>query len=133
LQFFAAFCPHTGRAVGRGAPTKSSKYCRDFLREVVLPTWRRGRIHLVLDNLSAHLAPPVQQWAADHSHRIKFHWLPTNSSWLNLIESFLATLQRTALQNTHFQTPRQIEEGLRRGLAYLNCHPKPYVWKRPPS
>jgi hypothetical protein len=85
----------------------------------------------MLDNLSAHKAPPVSEWAADHAERIVFHWLPTNSSWLNLVESYHATLERTALQNTNYKTPRQIERGLQRGIAYLNQHPKSYLWKRP--
>jgi len=130
LQFFAAFCPRNGLAAGRGAPNKSSSRCRDFLREVVLKTWRRGRIHLILDNLSAHKAPAVREWAAKHRKRIKFHWLPTNSSWLNLVESYFATLERTALHNTHYRTPREIERGLARGMNYLNHHPRPYLWRK---
>ena len=131
LQFFAAFCPQTGKAVGRGTSKKSSEHCRAFFDEVVLKTWRRGRIHLILDNLSAHKAPPVTEWTPKHAERIKFHWLPTNSSWLNLIESYFATLERTCLQNTHYKTPAEIEEGLQGGIRYLNQHPRPYVWRKP--
>jgi len=129
LQFFAAFCPQTGKAVGRGAPSKTADNCRDFLDQVVLNTWRRGNIHLILDNLSAHKAGPVRDWALDHCRRITFHWLPTNSSWLNLIESYFATLVRTALWNTDYKTPSEIEEGLLKGIAYLNKNPRPYLWK----
>lgn len=130
LTFLAAFCPRTGNAAGRGAPSKSSENCRDFFQEVILKTWRRGRIHLILDNLSAHAAPPMMEWAAKHKKRLKFHWLPTNSSWLNLIESYFATLGTTALNNTNYMTPREIESGLLRGIDYLNENPKPYIWKK---
>ncbi len=85
---------------------------------------------MILDNLSAHKAPAVREWAEHRRGRIKFHWLLTNSSWLNLVESYFATLGRTALQNTHYRTPREIESGLLRGIAYLNEHPRPYVWKK---
>lgn len=130
LQFLAAFCPGTGKAVGRGSPAKTSQNCRDFLSQVVLKTWRRGRIYLILDNLSAHKAPPVAQWASEHRDRIQFHWLPTNSSWLNLIESYFATLVRTALHNTNYKTPDEIEHGLLAGISYLNENPRPYVWRK---
>ena len=69
----------------------------------MLPNWPQGRIHLILDNLSAHKAEPVASWAQAHSDRILFHWLPTNSSWLNLIESYFSTLARTALHNTDYK------------------------------
>lgn len=92
--------------------------------------WPHGRIHLILDNLSSHKADPVRAWAETQPARIQFHWLPTNSSWLNLIESYFATLHKVSLHNTHYQTPGEIEGGLLRGIAYLNSHPKPYVWKK---
>jgi len=130
LQFFAAFCPKTGKAAGRGSARKTSDDCRDFLDQVVLKTWRRGRIHLILDNLSAHKAGPVSDWALDHLERIEFHWLPTNSSWLNLIESYFATLVHTALWNTDYKKPAEIESGLLKGITYLNEHPRAYVWKQ---
>jgi transposase len=116
--------------VGRGTPSKNSENCRDFLSQVVLRTWRRGKIHLILDNLSAHKAPPVREWIREHANRIELHWLPTNSSWLNLIESYFATLEHTSLQNTDYKTPLEIEEALIKGIAYLNEHQRPYVWKK---
>lgn len=130
LQFFAAFCPHSGLAAGRSTPRKTSEECRDFLKDVVLPSWPHGRIHLILDNLSSHKASPVRKWAEDNQTRIKFHWLPTNSSWLNLIESYFSTLQRVALHNTDYRTPEEIEASLLRGITYLNHRPKPYIWKK---
>lgn len=131
LQFFAAFSPHTGRAVGRSTPNKNSDNCRAFLQEVVLREWPEGRIHLILDNLSAHKSPPVRKFLAQHCRRIQLHWTPTNSSWLNLIESYFATLHLTALQNTDYRTPAQIEAGLQKGISYLNENPRPYIWKKP--
>ena len=130
LQFFAAFCPHTGLARGRGAARKTSENCWSFLQEVVMSYWPHGRIHLILDNLSSHKAPAVREWAEANPDRVQFHWLPTNSSWLNLIESYFATLHRVSLHNTDYQTPEEIEDGLLQGIVYLNQRPKPYRWKK---
>jgi hypothetical protein len=77
--------------------------------------------------LGGRSASPVRKWAEDNQTRIKFHWLPTNSSWLNLIESYFLTLQLVALHNTDYQTPEEIAAGLLRGITYLNQHPKPYI------
>jgi hypothetical protein len=54
LQWFCAFNPNTGIAVGKGFPTKSAECCRVFWLEHMLSSWPRGGIHLVMDNLSAH-------------------------------------------------------------------------------
>ena len=82
-----------------------------------------------MDNLSAHKKalrlPPYKL-----QRRVKVYWLPTNSSWLNLIESYFAALQKTGLDNTNYKSPEEIDHGLQKGVQYLNLTPKPYVWKK---
>ena len=129
LQWFCAFNPGTGKAVGKGFPTKSAESCRAFWLEHMLPAWPKGGIHLVMDNLSAH-KKALRELPARIRRRIHTYWTPTNSSWLNLVESYFAALQRTALQNTDYKTPLQIEQGLQRGTEYLNENPRPYKWKK---
>jgi transposase len=91
--------------------------------------WGKGSIHPVMDNLSAH-KKAFRELPYKIRRRIRVYWLPTNSSWLNLVESYFAVLQRTALSNTHYKTPGDIEQGLKKGVEYLNLHPRPYVWKK---
>jgi hypothetical protein len=129
LQWFCAFSPQTGVAVGKGFPDKSAESCTAFWLEHVLPAWPRGEIHLVMDNLSAH-KKALRELPARVRRRIHDYYTPTNSSWLNLIESYFATLQRTALHNTDYKTPGQIEQGLLQGMRYLNENPRVYKWKK---
>ena len=129
VQWFCAFNPNSGLAVGNGFPTKSADNCRAFWLDHMLPTWPRGGIHLIMDNLSAH-KKALRELPARIRRRIHVYWTPTNSSWLNLIESYFSTLQRTALHNTDYRTPAEIENGLQRGTQYLNENPRPYVWKK---
>jgi len=91
----------------------------------MVPYWEKGLIHLTMDNLSAH-KKALRELSYKIRRRIRVYWLPTNSSWLNLIESYFAVLQRTALSNTNYQAPEDIEDGLKKGVRYLNQHPRPY-------
>ena len=129
LQWFCAFSPHTGFAVGKGYPAKSADCCRNFWVDYLLPSWPRGRIHVVMDNLGAH-KKALRELPARIRRRLQIYWTPTNSSWLNLVESYFATLQRTALHNTNFRTPDEIEQSLHRATDYLNENPRAYVWKK---
>ena len=95
----------------------------------MLAYWRRGKVYLIMDNLSAH-KKALRELTERQRARIEPYWLPTNSSWLNLIESYFAALQRVALHNTDYQTPTEIADGLAAGITYLNANPKPYVWKK---
>src|SRR5437867_13431272 len=86
------------------------------------------REHLIWDNLSAH-KKALRLWEPK-PERVRFAWIPTNASWLNLIEAWFSVLERTALHNTYLRTPTEIEASLQRGIAYLNEHPKPYRWTK---
>jgi len=127
LQWFGAFCPTTGVAVGKGFAHKSAVECGQFLEQYLLAFWPQGRIHLVLDNLSVH-AKALRELPYRLRRRLRLYWLPTNSSWLNLIESYFSTLKQTGLDNTNYTTPEQIDHGLLAATEYLNTNPTPYEW-----
>jgi transposase len=129
LQWFGAFCPTTGESVGRGSRRKNAESCRKFWEEVMMPHWGKGSIHLIMDNLSAH-KKALKEIPYKIRRHLRVYWLPTNSSWLNLVESYFAVLQWTALSNTNYKSPEEIEQGLTNGVRYLNQHPRPYVWKK---
>jgi transposase len=46
------------------------------------------KIHVVLDNSSTHKTPVIQQWLLRHP-RFDFHFTPTSSSWMNLVNGAL--------------------------------------------
>ena len=103
----------TGQVV---AQTKKQHRSRDFvsfLREIderVDPTLT---VHVILDNLSAHKSPLVKRWVARHP-RFQFHFTPTYSAWLNLVERFFGLLT---------------EHALKRGSPRTRCAtPSPPTW-----
>ena len=66
-----------------------------FLREIderVDPTLT---VHVILDNLSAHKSPLVKRWVARHP-RFQFHFTPTYSAWLNLVDGLLTDTPSSA-------------------------------------
>ena len=129
LQWLSAFCPTTGLAVGKGFARNTGDNCELFWTEYMLPFWPKGSIHLVLDNLATH-AKALRQLPYRLRRRLELYWLPTNSSWLNLIEPHFGVLKRTALDNTYYRTPDEIEQGLLAGVRYLNTDPTCYTWKK---
>src|SRR5712691_8675874 len=42
-------------------------------------------VHVIVDNSSTHKTPAIQRWLLRHP-RFSFHYTPTYSSWLNLVE-----------------------------------------------
>jgi hypothetical protein len=98
-----------------------------FLREIESTVDRGLDIHVVLDNLSAHRAPPVQRWLLRHP-RVRFHFTPTYASWLNLVERFFGLLTEKALKRGSHTSIAQLRAAI---LAYVDAHNDrgaPFTW-----
>jgi transposase len=89
-------------------------------------------IHVVLDNLSAHTAPPVAKWLA-HPRRARWHlhFTPTSSSWLNLVERWFNELTERRLRRGVFTSVGALIEAIETWAEYWNDDPKPFVWHKP--
>lgn len=76
------------------------------------------RIHLILDNLSAHGTPDVRRWCRDNN--IHFVWTPTNASWLNPIESHFTHVKEFVIRNSDYVDHDELTTALRRYAHYRN-------------
>ena len=119
----------TGQVV---AHTKKQHRSRDFvsfLREIderVDPTLT---VHVILDNLSAHKSPLVKRWVARHP-RFQFHFTPTYSAWLNLVERFFGLLTEHALKRGSHSSTHALRHAI---SAYVDAHNdegKPFKWTK---
>src|ERR1035441_8684249 len=85
LSLYAALNPAPGRAPGKPAARHTSREFVAFLQEVVSLCPPGQQIHIILDNLSAHKTQVVREFLPQHP-RVRFHFTPTYSSWLNQVE-----------------------------------------------
>jgi transposase/transposase-like protein len=129
LDLFAALNVATGEVVAR---CKQQHRARDFvafldeLEESVAPGLE---IHVVLDNLSAHKAPPIHRWLLRHP-RVQFHFTPTYSSWLNLIERFFGLLTEQALKRGSHTSIPQLRSAITTYVEAHNENGKPFKWTK---
>jgi transposase len=81
----------------------------------------------VLDNLSAHKTKAVQQFLAEHP-KVRFHFTPTYSSWLNQVELWFAKIQRDLLARGIFTSVADLSRKIRKYIrAYIKVA-KPFRW-----
>ena len=116
LDLFAALNVATGEVLARCTRQHRAQDFVAFLREIDASVEPDLDVHVVLDNLSAHKAPPVHRWLLRHP-RVHFHFTPTYASWLNLVERFFGLLTEKALKRgSHTSIPqlRDGDPGLRR-------------------
>jgi transposase len=129
LDLFAALNVASGKVLAAYKKQHRAKDFTAFLAEIDQSVEPGLTIHVVLDNLSAHKAPPVHRWLLLHP-RFVLHFTPTYSSWLNLVERFFGLLTGHALQRgSHTSIPQ-----LRKAIAeYVEAHNetgKPFRWTK---
>ncbi len=88
-------------------------------------------VHVVMDNLSAHKAPPVAEWLA-HPKRARWHlhFTPTSSSWLNLVEGWFNLLTERRLRRGTFNSVSQLIDAIDTWVEHWNDDPKPFIWTK---
>jgi hypothetical protein len=57
------------------------------------------------------------------------HFVPTSSSWLNLVERFFRDLSEDSLREGSFQSVRELTRQIETYLAQRNLDPQPYRWR----
>lgn len=106
----------------------------DVLRSFKIIDWQVPRdldIHVVLDNLSAHKTPAIQQRLA-HPRRARshVHFTPTSSSWVNLVERWFKELTDKRLRRGRFTSVSELVEAIETWAAHWNENPQPFVWHK---
>jgi hypothetical protein len=71
------------------------------LLDVIDTVYPPGRGHIIMDNLSAHDTPDVNEWFDEHPRWTR-HFTPKHASWLNQIECWFSIIGRQLLARGSF-------------------------------
>jgi transposase len=93
LSLCAALDVKTGKVQGKTVQRHTSAEFIDFLSRLVNHVRWVTEIHIVLDNLSAHKTQAVRDFL-EANPKVRFHFTPTYSSWLNQVEVWFSKIER---------------------------------------
>lgn len=127
LSLYAALEVTTGRVVGKTAARHTSAEFIDFLGRIIEQTPEPREIHIVLDNLSAHKTQAVRDFLEQNS-RVKFHFTPTYSSWLNQVEIWFAKIERDVIARGVFTSVADLSRKLMKYIRSYAKSAKPFRW-----
>ena len=131
IDLFAALNVATGEVLYDCRKTHTSSDVLRFFKHIDLHVEADLDIHVVLDNLSAHMGPEVKKWLASPKRkRWNLHFTPTSSSWLNLVERWFKELTDRRLRRGTFNSVAALIDAIELWVEHWNDDPKPFVWHK---
>ena len=126
---FAALNVFTGEVIGECKQRHRHQEFLSFLKAVEKQTPEDLDLHVIVDNYSTHKHKKVKNWLK-RNKRVTLHFIPTSSSWLNLVERFFGLITDKAIRRGVFSSVKDLEEKLMHFISNHNEDPVPFVWTK---
>ena len=124
---FAAIEMTEGRLIGTCMSKHRHQEWIKFLKQIDAETPSELDLHLIVDNYVTHKHRKVQSWLKRH-RRFHVHFIPTSSSWLNLVERWFREITDNRIRCGTFRSVEQLIQAIMDYIQRHNRSPKPFVW-----
>lgn len=126
---FAALNTLTGEVIGECKKRHRHQEFLAFLKTVEKQTPKDLDLHLIVDNYATHKHEKVKNWLK-RNKRVQLHFIPTSSSWLNLVERFFGLLTEKQLRRGIFTSVKELEASIMKFIETHNEDSKPFEWTK---
>jgi transposase len=124
---FAALNMLDGKVIGDCMPRHRHQEFIRFLKKIDAETPAGFDLHLIVDNYGTHKHPRVGSWLKRHP-RFHLHFIPTSSSWLNLVERWFRELTTKRIRRGSFGSLPELVAAIHEYLDLSNQKPHVFVW-----
>jgi transposase len=124
---FAALSLLDGKVIGDCMQRHRHQEFIRFLKKIDAATPAELDLHLIVDNYGTHKHPRVKSWLGRHP-RFHLHFIPTSSSWLNLVERWFRELTDKRIRRGSFENVPALVRAINDYLENHNQNPKVFVW-----
>jgi transposase len=125
---FAALNVAEGIVIDKCLPRHRHQEWIKILQEIDARTPPGLDLHLIADNDATHKHPKVLRWLKRHK-RFHMHFIPTSSSWLNLVERFFADLTSKRLRRGSFPGVSELVLAIEGYVEHHNDATEGFEWK----
>lgn len=126
-SLFAAIDMLEGKIIGTCMERHRHQEWIKFLELIDKETPAHLELHLIVDNYRTHKHEKVARWLKRHK-RFHMHFIPTSSSWLNLIERWFRNLTDKQIRRGVFRSVDELKQAIECYISTHNQSPKPFVW-----
>ena len=124
---FAALNILDGTVIGDCMPRHRHQEFIRFLQTINVKTPSDLTLHLIVDNYGTHKHPRVKSWLKRYP-RFNLHFIPTSSSWANMVERWFAEITAKRIRRGSFQNVKVLIKVINLYIESHNQNPKVFVW-----
>lgn len=124
---FAALELAEGRLIGTCMPRHRHQEWIKFLKLIDEQTPADLDLHLIVDNYNTHKHPKVKAWLKRHP-RFHMHFIPTSSSWLNLVERWFREITDKRIRRGVFRSVPELVDAIMEYIEHHNGDPETFSW-----
>jgi len=124
---FAALSMLDGKIIGDCMPRHRHQEFIRFLNKIDAETPPELDLRLIVDNYGSHKHPRVISWLRRHP-RFHLHFIPTSSSWLNLVERWFREITDKRIRRGSFYNVRELIAAIQEYLDNHNQNPRVFMW-----
>jgi len=124
---FAALELAEGKVIGQCYARHRHQEFLKFLKRLDSEFPIQIKLHVVMDNYGTHKHPKVQSWLQRHPRFVP-HFIPTSSSWLNLVERWFGELTGKSIRRGVFISVDNLVAAIDEYMEAWNINPKPFIW-----
>jgi len=129
---FAALDVISGKIYGQCKTKHTAKDFIDFLAYLDLNTPQQMDLHIIADNYATHKTAEVKVFLNEHP-RMKMHFIPTSSSWLNMIERWFAEITTKRIRRGDWHSLNELTRAIYAYLREWNKNPRTFRWTKSSS
>lgn len=126
---FAALNILKGEIIGECVKRHRHQEFIAFLNKINQAVEEKYEIHCIVDNYSTHKHEEVKAWLTKHP-RFHLHFIPTSSSWLNLVERWFREITTKRIRRGTFHSVQELIAAIEEYIKTNNANPKPFVWTK---
>jgi len=130
---FAALDYLSGNIIGECSERHCSEDYIRFLKKLDKVCPRRKVLHIVTDNLSAHKTKAVYDYLQTRPKRFELHFIPTHSSWLNLVECWFAEITNKRIRRGSFESVSELIRAIKDYIKTWNKSGRSFIWTKKPN
>jgi transposase len=127
---FAALDYLSGNVIGECSERHRSEDYIRFLKKLDKVCAKNKVLHIIADNQSTHKTKAVYEYLETRPKRFVLHFIPTHSSWLNLVERWFAEITNKRIRRGSFESVPELIKAIKDYIKTWNKSGRSFTWTK---